>query len=180
MNPGDGENDRTLKRFDAYVQLLTRLYRSRGQYVEIDLSGVAQQTLFEAHKAMQKLLQMNEAEQAAWLHQVYDARLIDEVRKLNALKRRDGRKQQPLDEHFPADQSTPSQSAIRREQQLQLAEALGELPEDQRTAFEMKHLQGCTVEEIAQRMQRSKGAVAKLIERAIAKLHGLLGGSEGD
>jgi len=46
--------------------------------------------------------------------------------------------------------------AERQEQRLLLAEALGRLPEDQRTAVELHHLKGMPVAELAAQMRRVK------------------------
>jgi RNA polymerase sigma-70 factor (ECF subfamily) len=70
--------------------------------------------------------------------------------------------------------SSPSERASRQEQVLRLADALAQLPEEQRTAVELRHLQGCSLAEVAEQMARSKGAVAKLLFRGVEKLRGLL------
>ena len=79
-----------------------------------------------------------------------------------------------LDGGLVAKQSSPSHEAARREQAVLLAEALAQLPEDQRLAVELRHLKGCKVAEVAQEMNRSKEAVAKLLLRGVARLRELL------
>ena len=79
-----------------------------------------------------------------------------------------------------ADQSSPSQQAMRNEQLLALAEALARLPADQRQAVELHHLQGFPLAEAARRLDRTKGAVAALLFRGLKKLRELLNDPEGD
>ena len=74
-----------------------------------------------------------------------------------------------------AQQSSPSQGAQRREQILKLAEALEGLPEAQRDAVMLHHLQDWTLEQIGQHMGKSQAAVAGLIKRGLQHLRGSLG-----
>ena len=70
--------------------------------------------------------------------------------------------------------SSPSEQLIRNEQLLLLANALNQLPDDQQTAVIRHHLQGCPLAEIAQELNRSKGAIGALLLRAMKKLRQLL------
>ena len=65
---------------------------------------------------------------------------------------------------------------------LELAAALARLPEDQRTAVELHHLEGYSLVEVGRRMRRSKEAVAGLLFRGLKRLRELLppGGRVGD
>jgi len=64
--------------------------------------------------------------------------------------------------------------AERNEQLLALASALDRLSPDQRTAVELRHLRGGSLEEVARQMDRSKPAVAKLLLRGMQRLRELL------
>src|SRR5207244_12725007 len=73
-----------------------------------------------------------------------------------------------------ADQTSPSQRAVRCEELLRLAAALTRLPEDQRQVVELHHLKGLPVAEVAAQMARSRAAVVGLLFRGLKKLRQLL------
>jgi RNA polymerase sigma-70 factor (ECF subfamily) len=173
-----------LESFRAYLHLLARLQLDARLRGKVDLSGVVQQTLLEAHLAWDRFQLMSQAEQTAWLRKVLANNLTDEIRKLGTAGR-DADRVQSLEEALEesstrleaclaVEQSSACQQAIRNEHLLQLAQAMDQLPEDQRLAVELHHLQGASLAEVARQMERSKGAVAKLMHRGIEKLHGLL------
>ena len=64
--------------------------------------------------------------------------------------------------------------AMANERSLRLAQALEQLPEDQRRVVEMRHFQGCSWDAIAQALGRNKGAAMQLHYRALQGLRGLL------
>ena len=72
------------------------------------------------------------------------------------------------------EQPSPSEQPVRQEQILELAAALAGLPEDQRTAVELHHLEGHSLAEVGARLQRSKEAVAGLLFRGLKRLRELL------
>jgi RNA polymerase sigma-70 factor (ECF subfamily) len=184
MTVESGDSRRTLERFREYLALLVRLQLDPRLQGKVDLSGVVQQTLLEAHHAMDRLSAMPEPQQAAWLRKALAHNLTDEVRKLKAASRDVARERSlevaleessaRLEAWLATEQSSPAQQAIRNEQLLDLAAALAELPTDQQRAIELHHLKGLSLAEVAAQMARSKGAVAKLLYRGLEKLHARL------
>lgn len=184
MDSGSEGQGRTLESFRAYLSFLARLQLDSRLRGKVDLSGVVQQTLLEAHQAKERFYQMSPDEQAAWLRKVLANNLTDEIRKLGTAARDIGRErsmEQAIDESSSRLETlltegtrSPGQQAIHNERLLHLADALTRLPEDQTTAVELHHLKGYSLAEVAQQMSRSKGAVAKLLFRGIENLHTLL------
>ena len=77
-----------------------------------------------------------------------------------------------LEALLAADQSSPSQKAIREEQLARLARVLAFLPENQRQAVELHYLNGCSVGEVGERLGRSKASAAGLLRRGLKALRG--------
>jgi RNA polymerase sigma-70 factor (ECF subfamily) len=189
MNPppaGDGPN---LERYREYLRTLARLQLDDRLRGKLDPSDVVQQTLLEAHQARDKLRGLNEAQLAAWLRRALANNLADEARRLGAQARDVGRERplaQAVDESsarleslLAAEHSSPSHQAVRQEDLLRLAEALGRLAEDQRAAVELHHLEGRTLAETAQAMGRSRSAVASLVFRGLRNIRQRLDEGEG-
>ncbi len=152
------------ERYREYLSLLARLQLDRRWQRKVDLSGVVQQTLLEAHLAENRLASGDEGLRTAWLRQVLANNLRDEIRKLGT-GARDIDREQPLrarlDESSArlenlliAEQSSPSQQVVRNEQLLALAHALAQLPAEQRDAVEQHHLKGQPLAAIAEQMGR--------------------------
>ncbi len=79
-----------------------------------------------------------------------------------------------LADWLAADHTSPSERADRNERFARLAVALGELPDAQRLAVEMRYLQAMKVSDIARLLNRSEGAVSLLLHRAVTGLRGVL------
>lgn len=176
--------NKDLERFRKYIALLARLQLDPRLQGKVDLSGVVQQTLLEVHREGDRFARLTEGEKAAWLRSALRNNLIDEIRKWqtaarqidleqsleDALEESSGR----LEAWLVSDLSTPSAHAERNEQLLQLAEALAQLPDDQRLAVELHHLKEWPLADVAEFLGRSKGAAAQLIFRGLKKLRTLL------
>jgi RNA polymerase sigma-70 factor (ECF subfamily) len=189
MTPADDEPQPTrhplqgddLERFRAYLGVLARMEVSPRLRDRVDLSGVVQQTLLEAHQALEgQPTEQTVQSTATWLRSILSHNLADALRKLVAGKR-DIRREWSLDaaldrsasrlEHWlAAEQSSPSQRAIRHEELLEMAGLLSELPDAQRRAIELHHLRGMPLAEIAAELGTTKAAVAGLLHRGLKTL----------
>lgn len=176
---------RPVESYQSYLLLLARLQLAPDFQGKLDPSDLVQQTMLKGHECRDQFRGSSHAEQLAWLRAILANTLTDAIRKLAP---RGGMRERSLEaglEHssrrleaiLAADQTSPSQKVIRREQLLRLADALAQLPEDQRQAVELRHLQGVATAEIAQRMNRSVAAVGGLLQRGLRALRGSLGES---
>jgi len=184
MDAAASVRERELERFRDFLTLLARLQLAPRLQGKVDLSGVVQQTLLEAHQCSARLEEFNDGQRAAWLRKALANNLTDEIRRLTTAAR-DVSRERSLEEALQdssarlnawlaAEQSSPSEHAVREEELLRLADALARLPPEQRTAVELHHLHGCPVAQIARQMGRSDGAVGALLARGLKKLRQLL------
>lgn len=172
--------EETIQRWRNYLSALARVQVDPHLRAKIDLSGVIQQTLWEAYQGRAAFAAEHDGAEAAWLRRILAHNLADELRKLASGKRdakRERALQAALDESsarlenwLAADQSSPSAQAQRNEQGLALAAALEALPEAQREALVLQHWHGWTLAQIAAHLGRSRAAVAGLIKRGLQQL----------
>jgi len=114
----------------------------------------------------------------AWLRAILANTLADAVRKFlpktggweRSLEAALEQSSRNLEAILVAEQTSPSQRVIRHEQLTRLADAIAMLPDDQRQAVELRHLQGLATAEIAARMNRSVAAIGGLLQRGLRSL----------
>lgn len=156
------------------MQLDPRLRR------KVDESDIVQQTMLQAHRALDGFEGESDAQMAAWLRRILARNLGHAIRDFQRDKRDIRREQNVeanlnkssmrLEAFLQADASTPEQKAVKNEQLLEMAEALQTLPEDQRTAIELHYWQEYPLAEIADYLERSVPAIAGLLHRGLKKL----------
>jgi RNA polymerase sigma-70 factor (ECF subfamily) len=185
MNQAAGIVERDLEGHRPYLSLLARMHLDPRLRDKLDPSDLVQQTLLEAHAKREQFRGTTAPEQAAWLRQMLVHNLADAVRALHREKR-DVKLERSLEAAIDgsscrlaawlaAEQSSPSQQAMHNEQLLRLADALPQLPDAQREAVILHHLQGWSLAELAGHLGRSEPAVAGLLHRGLKKLRELLG-----
>jgi RNA polymerase sigma-70 factor (ECF subfamily) len=162
--------------------LLARLQMPAWLRPKLDSSDLVQQTLLEAERERDRLAAMPESERAAYLRRCLSHNVIDAVRKFRpdqawvSVEKSSAR----IESWLAAEDSTPSERSAREDQLRRLAEALAALPDDQRTAVELKHLNGLSVREIAEQMARTPSAVGGLLRRGVRELRERLGAIPGE
>lgn len=184
---GDGEAlGGLLEGYRSYLALLARLQISRRLQSKIEPADVVQDVMLEAHRNFAQFRGSSEAQFVAWLRRMVADRLANLVRHYHGTKRRDIRLEREmaaavddssrmLVNALAAPQSTPSERAARREQAVLLAEALDQLPDDQREVLVLHHLEEYSFPEIARLMERSIDSVKGLWTRGLAGLRRILG-----
>jgi RNA polymerase sigma-70 factor (ECF subfamily) len=146
----------------------------------IDASDVIQQTFLEAYRSFAQFAGQDPRELVAWLRSILDHKVALAIRDHTLLQKRNvGRERSmddsrggltPLKHELDAGLSTPSQKAMRGEEAERLSQALTALPDDQREAVRLRHLEGWAVADIAARLGRTPAATAGLIKRGMHTL----------
>ncbi len=175
--------DELFVRYRHYLRVLAQGQLGRHLRAKCDPSDLVQQTLLEAHRDFGRFTGGTEAELLGWLRQILAHNLYNEARHY-ATKQRAATREVSLDdvrtglEHssaalgrcLAAGGSTPSQSAVRREAAVQLADLMARLSADYQTVLVLRIFEGLSAEEVAERMGRTAGAVRMLQMRALEAL----------
>jgi RNA polymerase sigma-70 factor, ECF subfamily len=146
----------------------------------VDASDVIQLAFLEAHRSFPQFAGRDVRELVAWLQRILDNKIATAIRDHTLLQKRNVRREQsmddsqggaaPLKQELDAGLSTPSQKAIRGEEAARLSQALTALPDDQREAVRLRHLEGWAVADIARHLGRTPSATAGLIKRGMHTL----------
>ena len=106
---------------------------------------------------------------STWLLTLVHRRAVDAVR------REDRRRAQPLDDAPIASGDATDETAELREQRRAVQAALAQLPPEQREALELAYYGGLSQSELAERLGVPLGTVKSRMFAALAKLRDLLG-----
>lgn len=166
---------------DAYRILVERhshnvfrlAYRMTGN--QHDAEEVVQEAFLRAY---QKLGQFAaRANFGTWVYRIAANYAIDRMRQR---KKEDARRVEPVTgedsmENNPVNQvqdaaPTPERLTQSLELRKQMEIALAALSESERTAFVMRHWEGCGIEEIAEVLKSNSGAAKNTVFRAVQKL----------
>jgi RNA polymerase sigma-70 factor (ECF subfamily) len=183
----------------ALSELLLRHYEGLSQYISSrisqDLRGlvrpedVLQQTFVRVAQGISSFETRHEGAFRGWLKTIAGNLLKD------AEKRRRRERRAPaqhagqhlssgepgdaalLVERLPRDSTAPSGRVVRRDNIRCMQEAMADLPTDQREVIRRHYLQGQSITQIAESMQRTPDAVRGLCYRARQNLRVLMGQS---
>jgi RNA polymerase sigma-70 factor (ECF subfamily) len=178
--------ERLLTHYGPFLRLIAEQSIGPALRRREDASDIVQRTLVEAAADIGRFQGRTEPEFSAWIRQILRRNVANLVRDHHAGKRDirrerytdDGESSASISWRMPAAKGpSPSMRLIKAEAALGLARSLEQLPDDQRRAVVMRHLEGCSLAEIAEAMQKSPAAVAGLIRRGVRSLRDALAGA---
>jgi len=179
---------RLLTLYSNYLKLLVVSQLDSRLRARVSPSDVVQESFFEAHRDFDQFRGQSTAEFVAWLRRIVVNNILRVVEQHLLAEKRDVRREISIEEiGRRLEQSTvrletllveatdsPSRCAVRREDEILLADALAELPADYRDVIVTRHIECLPFDEVAQRMGRSSGAVRMLWLRALKRLREVL------
>jgi len=180
---------RLLQQYRTYLELLAHVQVGHRLQVRSDQSDIVQETFLRASRGFSQFRGNSERELLAWLRQILSTTLAGALRKHCATGRRDAhvecnlaemldQSSAALDKALLSARSTPSQQVSRREQVVIVANAMAALPEPYRQVLVLRHVEGLSFPQVAQRMDRSPDAVRSLWARALTCLRSTLGDAQ--
>jgi RNA polymerase sigma-70 factor, ECF subfamily len=167
---------RRLEEYRGYVSYLVRQNCPAHVARQVEHEDLVQDVLLKAWASDPDFSGRSDGERLSFLRKTCNSVLVDAIRRYDRDKRKVVLNQTlddssaRLEEWLAAVQSSPSQRASNHEQLLRLAQALAELPENQRQAVELRHLKRRSLAETAEVMGISPQAVAGLLRRGLGKL----------
>jgi RNA polymerase sigma-70 factor (ECF subfamily) len=175
---------RAVEGLRPYLCVLARMHLDRRLWAKLDPEDLVQATFQEALEHWDQFLGNGQLELKGWLrrmllHNLWDALRHFQQQKCDVeLERSLDHSSSRLMRSLAAEQSTPSQRAVKNEQLQRLAEALLLLTADQQEAVILHHLHAMKLAEVAAQLGRSPEATAGLVHRGLKKLKELL--NEGE
>lgn len=174
--------------YSNYLKILADAQLDRRVRQRVSPSDLVQETLLEAHRDFPKFNGTTEAELVCWLRKILVHNLIHVTEKHISAEKRDVRREISLQRIrasveqsnsrfeviLAAKLATPSAEAGMHEQLRELADAIAQLPDDQRQVIVLRHLEGMRFADIADQMERTSGACRMLWLRAMDRLRELL------
>jgi RNA polymerase sigma-70 factor, ECF subfamily len=139
----------------------------------IDPSDIVQQTLLSAFRQINLFEGTTSGQFAAWLTKIHQRNIQDAFRRhVTAIKRSvfHERLVSSCDHVQDERLGQPSQQAITQEGVQRLIDMLRTLPADQALAIRLRHLDGWSLPQIAEQLNRSRDSVASLLKRGLENL----------
>jgi RNA polymerase sigma-70 factor (ECF subfamily) len=166
-----------MEQYRDYLRILARLHLDPRLRGALDPSDIVQQTLLKAHENLGGFRGKTDAELQGWLRAILAQELAKLARKRGRQPVRTHSLESALEQSsarlaslVATEETSPSQAMEQAERLVELTMALGGLPEDQRTAVELRYLQGLSVPAVAEQMGRSTVSVTGLLYRGTKAL----------
>ena len=166
-----------LEKYRPYLRILAQRLLDQNLAARLDASDLVQQTCLSVLGRLPQFDGRDEGQFIAWLKSIHEHNIQDAIRDhLKTAKRAAGREVAVDAEQLAAQlrASSPSQRVLVGESAARLAAALQDLPEDQREAVRLRYLEGRSLAEIAERMNRTVVAAAGLVKRGLIQLRRMM------
>ena len=182
--------DELLGRYRHFISLLVRSrFRGGRMAARVDSSDIVQDVLVRVAGHIGTFEGVDQLAWEAWLRRIAEREVLRQVDRHLGAARRDAGRERParagggggenpsqiLAGWLEASITSPSLAAVRKERAVLLADALARLPEDYRELLVLRHIEERPFEEIAERLERSSGAVRTMWVRALRKLKEAVG-----
>jgi RNA polymerase sigma-70 factor, ECF subfamily len=176
--------DCALERYRAYLDCLTYIQVDPRLWRRFGWSDIVNHTLLEAYRDLAKLQALDEADRNRCLRRMLMNNLLERIEHERAEKR-DFRREASLDEALTGsscnlqkwlatDNPEPDDRDEAAERGALLADALTKLPEREREALILQKYHGFSLEQIAEHLGCTTGAVAGVHARGLKRLRELL------
>jgi RNA polymerase sigma-70 factor (ECF subfamily) len=172
MSPAVWDETQSLERFRSYLHVVARLRLQGEQQKRVDASAMVRQTLQDAERLPERLHGSTPAETATWLRRLLAQNLGNAFRVLHQQSANCTCAQSPGTASAAGDRLAEVDDPA-----IALAEALVQLPDDQREAVLLQYWHGLTLAEIGARLERTPAAVAGLLRRGLGSLRERLEGT---
>jgi RNA polymerase sigma-70 factor (ECF subfamily) len=168
-----------LDRLRTWIRGRAQVLLGQGLHARMDGSDVAQEVHARIWQEFVEFKGQSVPELRAWIDKILQHHITDCRRHHGAGKRDAGREVGGSDpfSDLAGQGTTPSQGAMRNEQQARLDEALEQLPENQREVFRLRFCEGLSFEEVAHRVGVTASNARVLMVRAMDRLRNELGES---
>ncbi len=177
-----------LDHFKPYLIVIAQRQLDERLRGRMDPSDVVQTTFLEAHQDFAKFQGKEINTFLSWLRNILHNNIETAHQKHLAARKRSAKLetsgQKPIGSDdgrslmdiLPSESSSPSQRVMRDEAAASLAECLLKLPETQAEAIRLRYLEGWSLKNISERMEKSEMAVAGLLKRGLKSLRSDLAG----
>lgn len=173
-----------LAHYDALERRIGAKLPQRLQATQA-VEDILQQTFFQAFRDIRRFVPQHSGAFGDWLGRIAENRLLDAIKQHDRRKRGGGWGRldalgsdsclMPILDWIAGAETPPSTAAARSEAVHALQVALAGLEQDQREAIRLRLLEGCSLEETAEALDRTPDAVRGLVHRGKQKLRDAMG-----
>lgn len=146
-----------------------------------DAEDVAQEVFIQVYRSIQQF--KGESKLSTWLYRIATTRALDLLRSRKSKKRFGFMQRLFGDNNEPIyevpDFNHPGIAMEKKEDAARLFKAIGQLPDNQKTAFTLHKLEDLSYKEVSEVMKTSVAAVESLMHRAKLNLRKILTGAGG-